>query len=308
MLQRPTRPLPRKFSRHASKTTRKFVQRRHERRQKYRKERIKRMVRRAERSFLSAAAFVRRWIWFACLGALLVTFGILLFSPALHLREIHVRRTDPRLDPQRIEQALRPMFGRHLFFLSSRDVQTLVQDAMPDASVVAVEKQYPSSIILTIQLHPLVARIVIDSPPEPVSASGAAVVKRAPTYDYLTDNGLYISLPSAASGGILPLIHIVDWAVRPIPSTLLIAPDMLKQMNDAELSLLQQFGFKTTMRTLFLRAREYHLQTPKFSLWFDRKSTLMEQLQRLRVFLKSVQPSDVHEYVDLRLTGRIVYK
>jgi hypothetical protein len=37
-------------------------------------------------------------------------------------------------------------------------------------------------------------------------------------------------------------------------------------------------------------------------------SPLSEQLGRYAIFLKSVGPSGVHEYVDVRVKGRIIYK
>jgi hypothetical protein len=59
---------------------------------------------------------------------------------------------------------------------------------------------------------------------------------------------------------------------------------------------------------VYLRAREFHLDTPKLSFWFDLRSPLEEQLQRLRTFLTVVKFPEVKNYIDLRLIGKVVYK
>jgi cell division septal protein FtsQ len=310
MLQRPTRPLPRQFNRNVSKNMRNFVERRHKRQQQYKRERWNRFMRRVQRSGAETMRTLRRWLWVAVGGGSLLVVAVLLFSPLVRVRTIQTPRTDTRLDIVRVQRALIPMFGKHLLFLTSREVETLVKGAVPDVSTVSMEKQFPSTLTVTVTLHPLVARLLIDRPQVPTAATGtgasALIAARAPTYDYLTDNGLYVSLSSAAAP--LPAIRLTDWAVRPIPSMLLITPDFLKRMRDTELALQQQFGLKITGRTVYLRGREYHIETPKFSLWFDVRAPLPEQLQRLRVFQQNVGWKGVKEYVDLRLTARVVYK
>lgn len=301
MLERPSR-LPRKFNRRVSGVTRTFVERRHKRQKQYMRERWKRFVRRVQRIFLAGVISLRQWLWIACALAVLIGIGTLVFSPSMHVREIRVKRTDARLDADRIQQTLRPIFGRHLFFLSAREVQARVRAAMPDVQDVTVEKHYPSELVLSVTLHPLAARLSIEGGTAPASSGGAA------TFDFLTDNGLYVALPSAESGTVLPTIHVVDWAAYPVPLMPLFSPDLLKRMGDAENALTQQFGLKILSRTMFVRAREFHLQTKTFSVWFDLSTPLAEQLGRYRTFLKSATASDIHQYIDLRITGRVVYK
>jgi len=312
MLLRPTRPLPRRFNRRVSKGTAEFVQRRHHRRQRSSHERLVRTYRRSQRFLSWTVDFLRQWFLLSIFTLLLLGFAVLLFSPLVHVREIRIKRTDARLDSERIQRSLRPMFGRHLFFLPPHDVKVLVQDAMPDASNVQVDKQYPSTLSLTITLHPLIARLQIEEeggaapPTAPSAGTGASPAKR---YEYLTDNGLFISLSSeAASATALPLIRVVDWAVRPVPSTPLLSGEFLKRLQDVETQLRDEFGLTIKGRAVFLRAREFHVQTTTYSLWLDMASPLDDQLRRYKLFLTHVQPRDVKEYVDLRLVGKIVYR
>jgi hypothetical protein len=314
----PPRHLPRRFSRPASKRTSAFVRQRHKRHRQYTRERWTRFFRRAERTTAQSILFLRRWVWIALLAMAIIGFSALLFSPLVHIREIRVRRTDPRIDSERIQKALRPMFGRHLFFLTSHEVETLVMRALPDVQSVSIGKRYPSQLQVSIELHPLVARLEIGEPDavgdakaDAVTrpAAGSGSIQETATHDYLTGNGLFVSLPFAAAGDTsLPLIRIVDWAVRPSPSAPLLPVDFLKRMNNASEQLHEQFGFSITGRTAYLRAREIHLSSSAYTLWLDMKSTLEEQLARYRIFLKSVQGKDVRQYVDLRLADRVIYK
>jgi hypothetical protein len=319
MLLRPTR-LPRRFNRHVSKSTAAFVKRRHVRRRQYTRERWVRGLRKSQRVFSWGWDFLRQWLWLSLATALLITFGVILFSPLVHVREMRVKRTDPRLDSEKIQKALRPLFGKHLFFLPAQDVRLLVQDAMPDAAKIEVDKQYPSTLAITITLQSLLARLQIDEEGRgsvaAVTASGSAlpsgsgsVKKPAPRFDYLTENGLYLSLPfEAAVSAPLQSLRIVDWAVRPAPGSPLLSPDFLKRMRAAEELLRQQYGLKVTERTVYLRAREFHLRTPRYSLWFDASGPLQDQFFRYGVFLKNVPQGEARQYVDLRLVGRVVYK
>jgi hypothetical protein len=59
---------------------------------------------------------------------------------------------------------------------------------------------------------------------------------------------------------------------------------------------------------VYLRSREFHLQTAKYSLWFDMRSPLAQQIDRYRLFLQSAGAGAAKVYVDLRLQDRIVYR
>lgn len=267
------------------------------------RERFRRLRRQADALFVSMRASAIKWI----LGGLVVfglgVFGFILFSPVVQVREIQVTRESPRLDVEDVQKALAPMFGSHLFFLSSYEVSTLLKDHFPDIGEISVSKTYPSTLHVSISLHPLVARLRILEPDEQnvLSYTGATV-------DFLTDQGVYIATTAAREPETLPEIVVVDWGVRPDPKTLLIQPSLLERMNAAELTLLRQFGQEVSERRVFLRAQEFHLRIGTVSLWFDTKTPLDSQLNRYRVFLREVELSDVREYIDLRISDRVVYK
>ncbi len=297
------RRLPRKFRRPVSNETRRLVQRRYERHHLQHSDRWKRFVRKVWERFRAA-----RKSLIIGLGVLItLTIGIFLaialFSPAMRIAEVRIVRTESRLDIEQVQHLLSPLFGKHLMLLSGYDVRQYLEQGMPDLRYFDVSKDYPSTLIVRISLDPLVARLRILGPEETAtsSASGAGV-------DYLTDQGVYISSPRASPQGNLPLFMLTDWGARPSAGAPLIVPDLLSRMAMSEKFLQDQFGQEVSMRTIFLRAQEYHLQTSQWTLWFDMRSSIEDQFQRYRIFLREVPHEEVRTYIDLRLKDRVVYR
>ncbi len=246
---------------------------------------------------------------------LLLLLGIGIFSPILNVREIHVARSDGRLDSVLIQQALEPLFGRRMPFVSVEDLPALLmadlpdqhRPAVPDLSTVTISKNYPSSLEVRLTLRPIAYRLSIDTPDQKAPTS----VPAGSGSDFMTKDGLYVRYTlhqSSGSSATLPQIHIVDWSVKPSPWKPLLTADFLETMKKAEAELQTQYGQTIKSRTVYVRAREYHLQTQTLSLWFDLKSPLEEQLARYHLFLQTVPPGTAKQYVDLRITGKVIYK
>ncbi len=333
VLKRPTRPLPKKFRRPLTSQTRSFVQRRHKRVREHRNERWRRLVRRCKTVAIDRLRACRRWLKFILPGIGVIVFCLLLFSPLLHIREIRVVRTEGRVDLPGVLESLSSLYDKHLLFVSAREVAARVREVVPDANEVIVSKNYPSKLSVQITLDPLVARIRIESPadtpsPSPSqpsqpsspsvpstasapSGSGSRLTRTgsgAAGGDFLTSRGLLVSVAHPVFSQPLPTIRIVDWSVRPTPMTQLFSIDVLDRIKRAEEALTLEFGQSIRLRTVYLRAREFHLDTATISFWFDMRIPLEVQLRQFRTFLKVVKLPDVKSYVDLRLMGRVVYK
>ncbi len=302
---RPARRLPKRFRRPVSIETKRFLKRaRRKGRSRHIKDIYFRMKRRGER--ITKSWFRSFFWWIAVVSFLLLStaFGLLVFSPIVRVREIKITRTDARLDIEDVQKQLSSFFGRHLLFLSGHEVEESVKSIITDLESVKVSKNYPSVLAVKIELDPLAARLNIIDPDEAVGALGTGT-----TVDFLTKKGIYVIAP-LSRGDALPLISIVDWGVRPAAGTLLIDPSFLSRINDTQKALNEQFGHEITGVTMFLRAREYHLflKDKKISLWFDISKSLEEQLLKYRTFLRNVNLQDVKEYVDLRISDRVIYK
>lgn len=327
VLLRPKRPLPRRFNRRVSPTMRSFAAKRHKRGLQRRREKSRRFLRKIVSAFQGLWLLIRRWWHVASICVVLACTAVMFASPILTVREIRVLRGQGRVDVAAIQKELRPLFGRHLLFVSSHEVVNLVRNVVPDLDTVTVNKEYPSQLEVRITVQPLAARLMFEEPKvaqpppaassssapsqvQPLAQSGAAAVEVAPVqkHDYLTVNGMYIAAFTAASGATLPAIKVVDWGVRPAPGSRLFDAEFLERMQGAKEAIEQEFGQKVGTQTVYLRAREFHLSLGKISLWFDTQGTLEDQLQRYRTFLRTVGLKQVGQYVDLRLNGRVVYR
>jgi hypothetical protein len=310
MLKQPRR-LPQRYRRPVTPQMRSLVQRRHQRQKQYRKQRFVRAIQKFQRRAGSIRRMILRYAMVLAVSFVLLAAGLVLFSPILDVREIQVRRADPRIDAEEIRTALSPFFGQHLLLLGPEHVRRAVEDAIPDADEVTVTKQYPSTLILGVTPDPIVAQLFIEHPSPPAGTGALTGSGAAPeTADYLTDEGVYMAyLPSQVRTGTGLLdLHVVDWAVRPESGKPLVQSGLLLAMQKAEDILQQEFSLPVESRTVFLRAREFHIQVPGYSLWFDLRSPLDEQFARYRIFLEYVGVNAVKEYVDLRIRKMIVYK
>ncbi len=315
MLRSPRR-LPQRFNRRITPQTRTFTKRRHQRNRQFFLHRARLFWHRFQRKSATLRVLVVRFALWLGIGLCTLVVGMLLFSPLITVREVRVVRSDARIDIERVQRLLKPLFGRHLFFLSAQEVLPLLRDGLPataqnpaqpglpDLASVTVSKRYPATLVLRLTLDPLIARLQLTQTVSAKAATGAL------TADYLTSHGVYVTyLPDqTGSGNLLPQLKIVDWNQPPIPFTPLLTPAFLQTMANAEEALRDQFGQAVRSRTVFLRGQEFHLLTQEYALWFDVKSPLERQLARYRLFLQTAGKGAAKEYIDLRLTDRVVYK
>ena len=294
---------------------RSFVKRRHKRNGLGFAAKMRTRMRRLARLGPVWGARIRHWWLPVAGGVLCIAFGIALFSPLFQVRRITVQRTQGRVDVARIQQQTAPLLGRRLLFLSARDVEMLVKDVVLDLQDVTIRKQFPSRLFLRITVQPLIARLQLSEPAGKTSSVSSSASSQAAqalpsvvTQDYLTQKGLYVTASVTGSSSVLPAMKVVDWEVRPAPGSVLLTEEVLKKMQDAERILQQEFGQKVTIRTVYLRAKEFHLSIAQGSLWFDSQAPLEEQMARYRLFLQSAGWKVASRYVDLRLQGRVVYR
>lgn len=291
-----------------------LVQKRHQRQKQYRWQRWQRHVHTLQRRLASLRAVFLQFALFIVIGLVLLGIGLAMFSPILNVREIRVSRSDPRIDVEQIQVALSELFGEHMPFVSAQHVEELLNTAVPDLAEADITKQYPSTLQVRITLDPIIAKLRIGEPDQdPGSGSGALAgsgAVRPVGSDFLTAEGMYVVYRDSqvqAGSGTLEL-DVVDWAVRPTPWKPLISPELLQAMGQAEEDMRTEFGHEIRSRAVYIRAREFHLQTESYALWFDLRSPLHEQVQRYRLFLQFANREDVNEYIDLRLKDKVVYR
>jgi len=274
-----------------------------ERKQKRRADQRKRRLRKIQMHWENIQASAMRWIAVTVIVLGIAVFGFLLFSPIIQVREIKVTRLSPRLDIEEVQSTLSSLFGRHLFFLSAFEVEQILNESIADIERVKIGKEYASVLHVEIELQPLVAKLRIIAPDDIDVPIGTGS-----TIDYVTEEGIYVTTTAAKDTQTLPEIILVDWGVRPVPGALLVSPTFIERINAAEIAFLRQFGQEVQRRTVYLRAQEFHLRIADRELWFDLKSPLEDQLERYRIFLREVGIEEAKDYVDLRVSNRVIYQ
>lgn len=312
------RRLPKRFRRRVGRMTlavARTTTRSHDRRLQRRKERWVRLSRRVQQGLSVLIAEGRVWGVIAAVLTIVSIVGVLLFAPFFDVRTIRVRRQDPRINPDLVQHVLAPLFSERLVLVSRARVVALLQAALPDIQDVTIAKEYPSTLIVTITLDPVVAkaRIVDDDTSIAASVSEDAMLSTATggvetAYTYLTEDGIFVSSPISLSTAPLETIDLADWALRPQDGTLVIDPAVLDVIMTARDTLRRDFGLESKRIVYYLRSKEFHIQTQRATLWFDLRSDLGVHFERFRTFLKTVSFDDVREYIDLRIADRVVYR
>lgn len=308
VLRSPKR-LPARYNRRVQDRTRDLVQRRHGRQRQYAKQKWTRLFRKSRERWLKGWMVAVRYSPWILLALVFVSAGVVIFSPLVEVREIRVVRSDRRVDVEAVQRSLSPLFGEHLLFVTQKNVLPLLEESVPDLRAAVIDKQYPSTLILRLELQPVVALLQIVDPSGTVSPVATGTGEDV-LGDYLTADGMYVVYPASLvqSGTGAAVVRIVDWGVRPEPWKHLLDIRILERMAQAEQLLNAQFGETISQRAVYLRSREFHLQTSKHSLWLDMRSPLAEQLDRYRLFLQSAGVDAATRYVDLRLQDRIIYR
>lgn len=308
VLKSPKR-LPARYNRRVQPRTRDVVQRRHGRHRQYARQQWARGFRRARERWVTWWKLAIRYFPWIVFGLVLLLGGIASFSPLFEVREIRLVRSDRRVDAELVQRSLKPLFGQHLLFLTQKHVLPLLETSVPDVRTATIDKRYPSTLILRLELEPIVALLEIVDPTGAVSPAVTGTGADA-LGDYLTADGTYVTYSPflVQSGTGIAVVRIVDWGVRPEPWKHLLDIEVLERIAQAEQMLRIQFDESISQRVVYLRSREFHVQTSRHSLWFDMRSPVAEQVDRYRLFLESAGVDAARVYVDLRLQDRIVYR
>ena len=312
MPMKASRKLPKRFNRQAGPLTKSLARTYYggpKRRTRRRKELFARWGRKTARFRDAILSEFRMWLAIGAGLIVLTVAGTLLFAPFFDVREMRVRRQDPRIDPEDIQQTLSPLFKQRLVLVTRSQVAFMLQAEHPEIERVEISKDYPSTLSVSVYLEPVVAEVKIGDSLSGVSGSGSINTSSGTNiYTYVTRKGTYVTSPIRLSGGPYPKLTITDWGILPQNRTPLLTPIFLQTIFLARDTLRRDFGLQNQNITVFLRAQEFHITTNKATLWFDLRSPLNVQFQRFREFLKNLSLDQAKEYIDLRIADKIIYK
>lgn len=311
MALRKPRRLPKSFNRPVSSYSRTLARthyRTPDRRARRRHERRVRFLKKCSKLLSTLRSEFRAWLIIG-LGTICASLLLaLLFSPFFDVRQIHIQRQDPRIDPADVQQILAPLFRQRLLLVTKGQVSSYLQAQYPDIESVSMTKNYPSTLSVLIKLEPVVARVIIDDNDLSEQTQSGGIVGSG-SYMYITKSGFFVNSPIKLSGSTpIPILHFTDWGLKPQNGTRVILPEFIDSVFTARDILRTEFGLTTVDITLYVRAQEFHIRTNKTTIWFDLQHPLPIQFQRFRQFLKTFSLDVAKEYIDVRIEDKIIFR
>lgn len=246
-----------------------------------------------------------------------------LFSSTFTIASMRVSREDRRMDVEEIQTLLAPNFGRHILFVSPLLLANNLESAFPEIASATIRRVFPDELHIFLKMDPIVATVFLGEPDDTETSMAAlrsdTVTSSGSLRRYVSSKGVYLEYPFEIPEGDTPRLNLrlVDWAARPTHRQQLLTPTLLENMRQTRAILEQSFGHSVPSMIVYLRAREFHVETvhpgrPKdherVVLWFDFAVPPLAQIERYREFLRIVPSSELTEYVDLRLHDRVVYR
>jgi cell division septal protein FtsQ len=291
------RRLPKEFQRPVSLKMRELASRRYGKKTRSKKKQNIRWWRGLYQKWLHAVKVFVTMLPALIMMGILLFGGVVFFSPWLTIDSISIVTQENRLASKDVQPAVQQYIGEHLLFTQSREIKQNIQVMFPDITTIVVEKSYPNHLQITLELEELVAEVLFED------GQGASTGKLL----WITESG-YITEAVSASGTALPKITLTDWGVRPQPVEQIMSIELLETLSNAVAQLESQFSQVVQQRTVYLRAKEIHLTLDTYDLWIDLTTPLDDQLRRYRVLLANVNPEEITQYVDLRISDRVIYR
>lgn len=263
--------------------------------------------------------------WGIGLVLVILCTGVLyfLFSSTFTVASIRVSREDRRMDVEEIQTLLAPNFGRHILFVSPLLLANNLESVFPEIASATIRRVFPDELHVLLTMDPIVATVFLGEPDDTETSLAAPRANTATSsgslHRYVSSKGVYFEYPFEIPEGETPRLRLslVDWAARPAHRQQLLSPTLLENMRQTRAILEQSFGHRVPSMTVYLRAREFHVETihsgkPKdherIILWFDFAVSPLAQIEKYREFLRTIPPSELTEYVDLRLHDRVIYR
>jgi len=188
--------------------------------------------------------------------------------------------------------------GKNLIFINKDEIIAKIQSSYPEIENIEIDRDLPSTIVISFTEYPLVANIT--------NISNEANKK------FIINSIGYVVRENTDDPN-LPYIKIkTDSQLNTASSVIDIS--CLTYILGAKAYFEEKFGMKIIEVEYKVIPREIHLRTEKyFYIWLDIQTPYEDQLKKLK---KALVKLDIYnepiEYIDLRITGesgeKIIYK
>lgn len=227
----------------------------------------------------------------ACTFMLLFTL-FAVFSPYFDLKRVEVKRDNPHLDVQAVENLMAEFYGQNLLFLSQQEVETRLLETFSEFRRVKLTDAWPDGLKITIELSPPFYQVLNE---------------HDATFSVISEDG--VVLRQEATEG-LPLLKIKSYE-QPLKSgENFTTPEVLQDIT----YLRELFGAKFQIEISEIRylplAYEVHFVSSKgTAFWFDLRADVPEQARKIDLVSDEINLyTQKLEHVDLRIPNQVFWK
>lgn len=239
-----------------------------------------------------------------------VCIGILFFSKFFHVSDVLVVRDSVYIDPQKVEEAMKPILGENLLFLSTDRYEEDLKVLFPALERIEISKILPRSVQLRLVSFPFIATIKNEGAKDVylLSKNGAVIPNEAHSgeveevkNDLLTiEIPSYKSLSEASRNMIAELIELK-------PNTIFFTKEDISMLEHT--AELYKRNFQSPLKKIYWLPLEHELHLElnggtKVYLWLDK--SIETQLYKLKTSEPTLDlASGAVAYVDLRIKDRV---
>ncbi len=234
---------------------------------------------------------------------LIIVWVAFLFSPFFYIKNISVLRTNIVVDSASIETTLINLCkGENLIFTDTKKIQDEIKKIFPQWKNIILTKKIPNTLQVDVRTFLPIAKVKLkaihinenDGIEEEVSKTVIINEKWSITEKTLENPMLTIIYKDLFKNNTVAGENIIH----------------LKHMNKIlfiKKTLLEDYDLTTKNVDYFNNAREAYFDLFKYILWFDLEQDISIQFDKFDYILNNVDMNLV-EYVDLRISNRIIYK
>lgn len=233
---------------------------------------------------------------------------ILLASPIFRVHHIDVERKNLNTDITSIESFIaEKTLSQSLFFLSRRDLEKEIVQEFPQWKSIHIQKKFPNTLVASVETFSPFATVKVhqeilqtikgQKTPKKTIVEEAYVINERGDVSY-ADIGetpsftiIYKDIPPQ---NIALGTHLVPFAV-------------IQKIQFITESLLSSFDLVTKEIWYYNTAKEAHINVFQFSIWVDLQQDISMQLKKFSQALGFLNKNKL-EYIDLRISNRVIYK
>lgn len=239
-------------------------------------------------------------VMLAIVGAAAFSIHSIFFSKffAIETIKASTEKTEDVHIGDTIIDTLQSYKGKNILFVGEADITAKIEASYPEIENVQVEKDLPSTLIISFTEYPLAANVT--------NVSSGANKK-------FIINSIGYVVKEDSDNPTLPYIKVKTDAPLNSESTIL-SQEKLQYILGAASYFEEKFGMKILESEYRVVPRELQLKTEKFFfIWLDIQKPFEDQFKKLKKALVKINIyEEPLQYIDLRITGesgeKIIYK